>query len=383
LTEVRSRLFENQGTHFILHFSFFILHYTSLSFIKIYLRLRRFYCNMKSIIFLLIVFFLLAACGNKKNTPDVSHIKIALQTQRFDKAFFGIDTNDISGSWKKIATEFPGFSTIYTEEIMGAGKLSDTNAVLAPATRAFLRDLKPLYDAVKGQFENTNSLEATLKKGFQLMTHYFPSFKTPRIIYYMGKIGNPGVALTGDAVAIGMQMYGGKDLAAYTGAEAQELFPLYISRRFEKQYIPVNIFQAIIEDQWPDKSQGRPLVEQMIEKGKRLYLLSQLLPDADDTLKTGYTGFQLKGCYKNEGLMWNFFLQNNLLYNTEPATTRIFLEDAPRTQEFGDDAPGNTGSFIGWQIVKKYMEDHKGVSPAELMKTTAATIFQESRYKPR
>jgi hypothetical protein len=28
LTEFRSRLFENQGTHFMLHFSFFILHYT-------------------------------------------------------------------------------------------------------------------------------------------------------------------------------------------------------------------------------------------------------------------------------------------------------------------------------------------------------------------
>jgi hypothetical protein len=338
---------------------------------------------MKKIIYAVAALLLLSCAGGEKNAPDVSHIKIALQTQRFDEAFFAIDTNNIPGSWQKIAAAFPDFVNIYTENIMEAGKLSDTNALLIPATRAFLRDLQPLYDSVKGKFENTKALEATLKKGFEYMTYYFPDFKVPRIIYYMGKIGNPGVALTPNGVAIGMQMYGGQQLSAYTSPEAQEMFPLYISRRFEPQYIPANVFQALIAERWPGAGAGRPFVEQMIEKGKQWYLLDQLLPEVEDSIKTGFTNYQLKGCYKNEGLMWNFFLQNNMLFSNEPALIRNFLGDAPATQEFGDEAPGNVGAFIGWQIVKKYMEKKSGTTPGQLMATPAAVIFGESKYKPK
>ena len=35
---------------------------------------------------------LLWSCGNKKNTPDVSGVKVSLQTERFEQDFFALDT---------------------------------------------------------------------------------------------------------------------------------------------------------------------------------------------------------------------------------------------------------------------------------------------------
>ena len=55
----------------------------------------------------------------------------------------------------------------------------------------------------------------------------------------------------------------------------------------------------------------------MVDKGKRLYILDKLLPQTPDSLKIGYTANQLKGADKNEGLIWNFFVENNLLYETD------------------------------------------------------------------
>jgi hypothetical protein len=120
----------------------------------------------------------------------------------------------------------------------------------------------------------------------------------------------------------------------------------------------------------------------MVEKGKRLYVLDKILPNTADTLKTGYTAAQLKGCYENEGMIWNFFLTNNLLFNIEPVNIKSFMEEAPSTPELGDRSPGAIGIFVGWQIVKKYMQKYPELSLNELLNTDARKIFEESKYRP-
>ena len=43
--------------------------------------------------------------------------------------------------------------------------------------------------------------------------------------------------------------------------------------------------KSVADDIYPDKSVGRPLIEQMIEKGKHWFLLDKFLPDAPDSVK--------------------------------------------------------------------------------------------------
>ena len=121
----------------------------------------------------------------------------------------------------------------------------------------------------------------------------------------------------------------------------------------------------------------------MVEKGKRMYLLDKLMPETEDTLKTGYTKKQLEGCYENEGLIWNFFLTNNLLNNNEPGVVKNYIGESPNTPEFGEGAPGNIGMFVGWQIVKKYMDKNSSVTLQTLMQTDARKIYEESKYRPK
>ena len=48
----------------------------------------------------------------------------------------------------------------------------------------------------------------------------------------------------------------------------------------------------------------------------------------------------------------------------------------------GFDIPANIGQFVGWQIVKKWMEKYPGTTPDALMKKNARQLFEEARYKP-
>jgi hypothetical protein len=158
---------------------------------------------------------------------------------------------------------------------------------------------------------------------------------------------------------------------------------MYISRNFEPQYITANAMKAIEQDLYPDKSGGRPLVEQMIEKGKQWYMLEKLMPTAPDSIKTGYTQSQLKWCEKNEGQVWNFFLQNNYLYTAEFDIIKNFIGEAPNTQEMSDASPGNIGQWVGWRIVQKYAEKNNKLSLDAIMKTDSRKILSDAKYKPR
>ena len=146
----------------------------------------------------------------------------------------------------------------------------------------------------------------------------------------------------------------------------------------------IRIFACnIIDDLYPDQSGGKHLVIQMVEKGKRMFLLDKLMPSTADTLKIGYTQAQLKGCYDNEGLIWNYFLTNGLVYNNDPGMIKNYVGESPNTPEFGEGAPGNIALFVGWQIVNKYMDQNTSMSLDALMRTDAKRIFEESKYRPR
>ena len=188
--------------------------------------------------------------------------------------------------------------------------------------------------------------------------------------------------MTRFTLAIGLQLYAGRQFPFYLSAQGQELFPLYISRRFEPAYVVPNCMKAIAEDIYPDQAAGKTLIEQMIEKGKNWWLVDQLLPETEDSLKTGYTQKQLSWCISNEGQIWNFFLEQNL-YSPEPDLIKNFIGDAPYTQGMPDASPGNIGQWVGWRIIGKYASLHPESTPELLLKTPAKTIFEEAKYKPK
>lgn len=335
--------------------------------------------TMKRKFWLIGLFGLLIACKSKKAIPDVSGITVNLQTERFEKDFFSLDTLHTDTSLKQLNRKYPGFTEDFLFNILGTSPDSAAND-----TRLFIRSYAGMYRAAEQKLNNFAVIEKEVKKGLQFVKYYFPEYKLPgRLITFIGPINSYGNIIAPNALAVGIQVYMGKDYPLYLSGQGQQMYPLFISRRFEPQYIPVNCMKNIIDDMYPDNTVGRPLVEQMVEAGKRQYILDRLLPETADTLKTGYTQSQLDGCYESEKNIWSFFLQNELLYSTDPNLTRDYMNDGPNTQALGEASPGNIGQFVGRQIVFKWMEKQKELSLDALMKTPAKKIFDEAKYKPR
>jgi hypothetical protein len=334
------------------------------------------------------LYFLLLAhlfsCNNKNAGPDVSGIEINLNLERFEKDFFSIDTNALPAGLQLLQNKYPGFYIDYMQGILGVSGI-DTNAETQSMVKLMLSNYQPLYHEADKKMDDGKVLKET-KRSFQHVKYYFPAYKLPPkgIITFIGTLDAPGIALTDEYVAAGLHQYLGKDFEGYKTEDVRQLYPDYISRRFDPLYIPVNCTKAIINDLFPDSSGKRTLVEQMVEKGKQWWLLDKLMPETADSLKTGYTQNQLDWCRQSEGLIWSYIVRNEDLNSLNPITIQTYIGEGPFTQGFSqEDSPGNMGQWIGWQIVKKFSGKNPDKSPAELMRTNASQILEEAKYKPR
>lgn len=341
-------------------------------------------------IFLVILLFFVS-CKNGKQSPDVSGIKATLQVQRFEKDFFAIDTNNIAASLPVLQQKYPVFFADFIQNILGLS-VADGSGRADSAIRLFLRDYKIVKDTSDKVFADLGKIEHDIKQGIRIAKHYFPSYQAPeKLITFIGPLdaifqtptGKTGDVITQDALAVGLQLHLGNEASLYQSQSAQSLFPKYVSEKFSPQYISVNCLKNIVDDIYPPNPNDKSLLDFCIDKGKRLYLLDKFLPDTPDTLKIGYTASQLAGCYKNEGLIWSFLIQNNLLYNTDFLRIQSYIDEGPQTQELGEGSPGQISLFVGWQIIKKYMEKNPNTPLDALLTLDAKQILAESKYKPK
>ncbi len=338
---------------------------------------------MKKILFVLLASVSLFACNKKKGIPDVSAIKVNIPIERFDEAFFTVDTTNMAMEVYRLNGQHPGFFGDFMQEILGVnGAYTDSNTVRV--AKNFFKGYISIYDSLQLKYKNVDWLKKDLQKAFQFVKYYFPNYKTGNAVLFIGPFDAPGVATTANGLAIGLQQFAGKDFSVYQVPEMVEMFPYYISRRFDKEYITANCMKAVVLELFPDPSGGKPLVEQMVEKGKQWWLLDKFLPTTSDSVKTGYTRSQLEWCKRNEGVIWSEIIRNVDLNSINPVDIQTYIGESPFTQGFSpENSPGNLGQWIGWQIVKKFVSKNPGMKPEEIMKMDARKILDVAKYKPR
>lgn len=345
--------------------------------------------NMKNIlaVSLLILFF--SCCNDKTQVPDISGIKVSLVIDRFDKDFSDLDTADLEKGLVSLHKKYPGFYPIFIQNILGLDSGSVTEGLIR-----FINQNKMVTEAAVNSFKNTETIHHDFEKAFRFVKYYYPDYKVPGILFFAGppdafarKQNGELVTgfLTSDYLGIGLQFYLGKDFAMYQDPfYVTNIAPLYRSRRFDKEYLVADGMKLIADDIYPEKSAGKGLIEQMIEKGKQLWLLDKFLPATHDSVKTGYTRQQLDWCKANEGLIWNEIITAEKdLYTRDPLTLQNYIGEAPFTQSLSPASPGNIGHWIGWQIVKTFAKKNESLKTDEVLKTDAKKILELAKYKPK
>jgi hypothetical protein len=339
---------------------------------------------MRSIATIILIFFLCSCSGND-GAPDVSKYKADLPVKRFEQDFFKTDTNNVAAGLMDLNRKYPDFFPYFSSQVLHLPPPSANDLQSNAAWKQIIAGYIQVNDTIQKKYKELGDISNDLENAYAHVKFYYPAYSVPTaMITFIGTFDAPGVILTPKYLCIGLHQFAGKNFSIYQDPQLIEMYPQYISRRFDEEYIVPGSMKAVAADIYADSSVGRPMIEQMIEKGKQWYLVKHFLPKAHDTLITGYSKKQLEWTVSNEGNIWGFITSNNDIYTIDPVIIQDFIGEGPFTRGMPETvSPGNIGQWVGWRIVQKFAEKNSKLSLQEVLATTAAAIFQQSKYKPK
>ena len=124
----------------------------------------------------------------------------------------------------------------------------------------------------------------------------------------------------------------------------------------------------------------------MVYEGKKLYLEHLLLPKRPLSDLLRYNTKKYDWAEANESEIWRYFIEKELLYQTDKKLLTRFIYPAPFSKfylELDNESPGQIGRYIGLKIVEAYAEKHKDEPVAKLLAMKPDELFKLSQYKPK
>ena len=334
----------------------------------------------------LVVFCLIIiSCRNSRKNPDISGVKVNnVAVIRFEKELFNLDTSKMEASVAALCKKYPDIAEVFTDEVMRFGPPGKFKAINGLKNYISNRYIREVYNDAQKIYPNMKPEESAITEAFRHIKYYYPKDTLPHVYTVLSNFSTPTVFTYENGLGISLDMYLGVNYRIYDSIPD---YPDYIKLRFTREYIVPDVVKALFEKKYDyDKMTDQTLLSQAIYLGKQLYFLDIITPDMPDTLKIGYSKSQMKWCNDNSGLIWNHLVTHDLLYNTKGSRNDKYLKDAPFTND--EDVPRESsprlGEWVGWQIVKQYMDNNPDITPQQLFEDKDyKKILTLSKYKPK
>ena len=295
-------------------------------------------------------------------SKEIEKIPVDFKVERFDQKFARITPEELP----RLKAEYPFLFPERFPDSVWIEKINDTIQ-------------QEINEEVGKVFSDFTSEEEQLHSLFQHIKYYYPSFEAPTVVTITSEVDYKNkVLLTPEYLFIALDTYLGKDHKFYLGIQE------YLKKNFEKNQIIQDVAAEFAKEKVPEP-ESKTFLANMIYYGKILYLKDLWLPETPDYEKIGYTGEELEWAKNNEAQIWRYFVERELIFDSDTQLYSRFLYPAPFSKfylELDSEAPAMLGQFIGWEIVRAYMDEY-GVSLQEMLDTDAETIFNKAKYKPK
>ena len=335
--------------------------------------------NGKRVMYVILLVGLLCGCGNKYQYIPKDIEPVAVEIVRFDSALLAVRTDSAMRDVVRLYADYEAFMPLYIEGVLRL-PMADT-AYFSEQLAHFLADTTMGFAQTnalaKKKFANVDSLQEALNTGFSRLHYLYPEWEIPTVYLFVSGF-NSTVIYYEDMLGVGVDMYLGSDYPYYN----QVVYD-YQKTTMQKEYVVRDVMSMYLAYNIAYNSKYNRLLEQIIFRGKQLFLLSQLLPDAPAWQVIGYTEEQWAWCEHYERAIWNRIMEKRDLFKTESSVLSSYMNEGPFTAEVTQDSPGRLGLWVGWRIVDSYMRHNEEVSLYDLINEgDAQKILEQSFYKP-
>ena len=221
-------------------------------------------------------------------------------------------------------------------------------------------------------------MESEVEDVMRHVIYYFPEFKPTPVVTVLSDVNyRQKVIPTASQLIISIDTYLGKDHELYTGINK------YQRENLNREQLPVDVAQAYAR-LFVKPSMDRALLDHMIYHGKLHYVQELFAPKATGDQLFNYSPEKYVFTVENESQMWRYFIENEMLYDTDSKLLSRFILPAPFSKfylEVDQQTPGGVGRYIGYRMVKSFMENNQ-VELETMIDLNAEEIFKRSKYKP-
>ncbi len=331
----------------------------------------------------------LFSCSGRRLDADVSKIQVKeVKIDRLEQDVFNAPLADIGGLRKRLQAKYGNFYLGFQSVINSGGRQSSGGGVSeqelrfsdSVSLRLFVSDsaMKEAYKDCQKVYPDLGQVQSDLTEVFRHFRFYFPARPLPRVVSYMSGF-NYSFLPVDSTIGIALELFLGRENKFYQLIQ----FPKFKTLTMSKEYLASEFSRGWMSTVFPRTDEKKDFLSEIIYDGKILYLVDALLPATNDTIKMGYSQKQLKWCRENEYNMWAYFVQKKIFYLSDPVEMVKYTGDGPFTSAFNKESPSRVGIWIGWQIIRSYMDHHPKETLEDLMnEKDAQAILSQSKYKP-
>ncbi|MBN1187668.1 MAG: hypothetical protein JXB49_35665 [Bacteroidales bacterium] len=316
----------------------------------------------------------------REEKVDLTGIEVDLKVERFEQDIFSIPFDSIANNIERLNDEYNGFFEIFNYAIIKIGDFH--NKAYPEYLRMYLTDFQvnKIYDESQKVYADFSPYQDKLTDAFRYYKYYFPEKEVPVIFTFIGRdIGHASIAVDSGILAVAIDKYMGSTCELYymTG------FYQYMMNKMVPQRMVADCMRGWGISEFPFNDTVNDVLNNIIYEGKILYFTKKMLPNEPDTIVTGFTSDQLKFCLNNEYNMWNFLVENKMLFNTDYFTINKYIGEGPFTKDFTSESPARAAVWIGYRIVDSYMKKNPKTTLPELMNLdNGQFILERSGYNP-
>lgn len=332
------------------------------------------------------IFFLLIvpatiSCKRNHYKVNTSGINVKIEIKRLEKDLFTLNPDEIPAKVPALKQKYKGFLQLFSY-VINTGDINETS--FGDFLVRFCTDKQnnEVFALTIKQYPDVKNIETELQEAFRHYLYYFPEKKVPGLFTCITGFNNS--IITGDSVlAFSLDRYLGADCEYYPGLEIYK----YIAARMTPENIVPDCMYGWGASEWDFASLKYPadnVLAEIIHNGKLKYFEKCMLPETADELIFGFTPGQMKFCRNNENQMWQYLIENDLLFNSDQFTIRKLTGEAPFTSYFTNESPGKAAIWLGFRIVESYMMKNPEVKIGDLMvDIDIQEILGKAKYSPQ
>jgi hypothetical protein len=332
-------------------------------------------------VFLMLISSMVTSCKKNHYRINTSSINVGVEIKRLEKDLFSLNPNEIKTSVPGLKNKYQDFLQLFSY-VINTGDINDSS--FGDFLVRFCTDKlnNEVYASVMKLYPDISWIERDLRQAFRHYLYYFPERKVPAV--YTCITGFNNSVITGDSIlGIGLDRYLGADCDFYRRLQIYR----YLAERMTAENIVPDCIYGWGTSEWDFSALKYPadnVLSEIIHEGKLKYFEKCILPDVTDEIIFGFTTDQFKFCRNNEEQMWQYLIENDLLFNTDKLTIRKLTGEAPFTSYFTNESPGRAAVWIGFRIVESYMMRNPDVSLKGLMNDVdIQSILEGARYNPQ